>query len=952
MPANRNSYNRSFCLVGIAWAAVLFFFLNFGLSLATDTDDADPFSGKIISDISVRISGAIGGDTRHWETIARDLIPFTENDIYSIQKIEQAISRLVDSNLFRVVDVPDPELDSRGVRLFFSLVPFGRIKDIVVRNAFPLFYKEIINAMTIDIGDSFSETKLAEQEKRIRNLFVGQGYFNPDVTVSSDRDDADGNFIVTVEIEKGPFYSINKVEIIGNHHFSSARLKFRISTWKSSVLFGNSRRFVQRVLEEDIKNFVAFYRQNGFADVRVGADTVKNEAQRTVDIIFHIDEGPLYDISFLGNEAFWDVTLKKEVTLFKEGNKNNFALKKSMRNIKNRYIEDGYLDAAVENKVIDETQQSLSTRKVVLEIDEGLPYRVERIEILGNKVVSENEILKSMLTITKGIRDSGIYVPKVLDEDIKAVKTLYFQQGFTKVRVEKKISVHEVSSSAASKQKTVDIQLIIQEGVQTRINTIEFGGLSVLSTEEAMSATGMIPGAVFNESAILAGEKNLQQKISEAGYPHVKVTSVTEFSADGSLVNIGYQITEGPRVSVGQVFYTGNFRTREDFLDSEMEIRPGQPLLLSGLLESRRNLMDVNALESVRFRTIGLKNMEDEVDIVVEVSEKKPYFFEIGTGYDTERHLYVDTLVGDHNFWGRNMELQSGMEFSQIGYKADISLTSPRIFSSKILSSTRIFTENREEFNKDFGISTYGASQNFSKSFLDKQLITDLGIVYEYREQYLTGNQESAFTESELYLPRHILVVSPGIIYKTTDSFVRPRKGIFSSLNLDISKGIGNDRDDFIKYRIDSRYYYTPFDPLTLAVRGRYGFIQPYGSNVNIPEDQLFFLGGTSTVRGFDENLLRFDVDGQAVGGREIILGSLEARYDIGMNLELTAFYDIGMVAKTQGGSDMESFRDSVGLGLRYMTPIGPIGFLYGWKLETMPNESPGSLHFSMGYTF
>ncbi len=109
-------------------------------------------------------------------------------------------------------------------------------------------------------------------------------------------------------------------------------------------------------------------------------------------------------------------------------------------------------------------------------------------------------------------------------------------------------------------------------------------------------------------------------------------------------------------------------------------------------------------------------------------------------------------------------------------------------------------------------------------------------------------------------------MASPGVLYQTTDSFVRPKKGSISSFNVDFSKGIDNNLDDFIKYRLDLRYYYTLFEPLVFALHGRYGLIQPYGSNTRVPEDQLFFIGGTSSVRGFDENLLRFDVTGQAVG--------------------------------------------------------------------------------------
>ncbi|MBU1343034.1 MAG: outer membrane protein assembly factor BamA [Proteobacteria bacterium] len=930
---------------------ILVCFQNLCPAQETNQDHFKNFSGQKIFDIVIHITDS-KTDHHLWESMARDIIPIKKQDLYSLDKIEKAIAALVDSNMFQSVHVADPDLTPEGVILSFSLTPFGRIKDIVIHNAFPLFQKEVINVMSIFTGDSFSEKKLNEQPERIKNLFKDQGYTDPQIKVSAHKNEADGNYVIFVEIEKGDFYSVNTVKIVGNHHFSSLRLNLRINTWKASVLVGSAKRFVKKALEEDIKNFISFYREKGFADVQVAAEVIKDDKQKTVAVMFNIKEGPLYEVSFHGNKKFRDYTLKKEMVFSKEGNKNNFGLKKSIRNLKKIYTENGYLDVVLEKRIIDNDPKDPSIRKVVLEIDEGRPYRVSGLKISGNHAISEKEILKSILTRTRGFGSEGSYVPQVLEADINAVRAIYRQKGYTGARVEKKIQIKEFSSSDKSPKRVVEIYLAIDEGIQTLVGKVEVNGLTAIPHAMALSVFELKPGGIFNESMIETDEKKLQEKISEAGYPHVAVKAVTEFTQDRSRGNLFYQISEGPRVTVGQIFYMGNFRTREDVLENEMEIAEGQPLLLSKLLESRRNILDINAIDSARFRTLGLKTAEDEMDIVVEVAEKKPYFFEAGTGYDTERHFYFNTLIGDHNFAGRNLDLQSGAEISQIGYKADISLTDPRLFSTRTASSTRLFTEDREEFNKDFGTLTYGASQDFSQSFFEKKLTAGLGFVYEFREQYLTRTRQLTGVETEHYSPRHIIVASPGLVYKTTDSYVRPRNGIFSSADLDISKGIGNDQDDFIKYRLDARFYYTLFEPLTVAVRGRYGFIQPYGSNTHVPEDQLFFLGGTSTVRGFDENLLRIDASGQAVGGREVILGSLEARCDLGLNLELTTFYDIGTVAGTQGRSDSESFRDSVGIGLRYLTPIGPIGFLYGHKLDPKPNESAGSFHFSMGYTF
>ncbi|MDL2321979.1 outer membrane protein assembly factor, partial [Desulfosarcina sp. OttesenSCG-928-B08] len=117
-------------------------------------------------------------------------------------------------------------------------------------------------------------------------------------------------------------------------------------------------------------------------------------------------------------------------------------------------------------------------------------------------------------------------------------------------------------------------------------------------------------------------------------------------------------------------------------------------------------------------------------------------------------------------------------------------------------------------------------------------------------------------------------------------------------------------------------------------------------------DDQLFFLGGIQDIRGYAENTLRLDRFGDPVGGKLSMAGSLELRFDLGMNLELATFYDIGSVRDAIVDEGSDDFKSTVGLGLRYITAIGPIGIVYGHKLDREDDESAGRWHFSIGYSF
>ena len=119
----------------------------------------------------------------------------------------------------------------------------------------------------------------------------------------------------------------------------------------------------------------------------------------------------------------------------------------------------------------------------------------------------------------------------------------------------------------------------------------------------------------------------------------------------------------------------------------------------------------------------------------------------------------------------------------------------------------------------------------------------------------------------------------------------------------------------------------------------RAGFINPYGDEDSVPSDQLYYLGGTLDVRGFAENKLVVNQEDDPVGGRQALSGSIEARLALPWDLELALFYDIGQVSLTSDSDVSERFRSSLGVGLRYITAIGPIGIMYGHKLDRQPGE-------------
>ncbi|MEA1933666.1 MAG: outer membrane protein assembly factor BamA [Thermodesulfobacteriota bacterium] len=921
----------------------------FGHALLLNDKDswAVSIDAPVISKILVDIHD-VTGDKTDWIEMAESLIFLRKGDRFSAIDLQESLDALKLSKKFRKINVDSVE-EQEQITIMFHLTPFRLIKDIKISGQYPLFAREILNNMTIYTGDVYVKKKLSEQEALIKNLFQREGFPGPKINLSAGKDSADGFFVVHVKIDKGPYDTLERLEFTGNRAFSDTKLKLKMKIWRASLLIGSPGRFIEEYLKKDIKYLTQYYRRKKYPDVLIDFKTEQNVKGRGVSVFVTIHEGARYDIEFIGNDEFWDFTLEKDMALFDNGNKNDFGLKKSVGNIKDRYRMAGYLETKVDIETKTKTDGDKTIRAIRLVIDEGPGSIVRSIELAGNNAIEDKDLSKQILTRLPGLLEKGVYIPETLEKDMIAIKSLYLKQGYMDAQVKKKVTW-------SKDKKNVAVRLEIEEGVKTLVSSVDIRGNTVVTEEEACEAIRLKEGAPFRQYMVQSDENALSSLVSEKGYPHVSVKGEVSISRDQSRAEVIYSVDKGPYVTVGRIYYQGNFRTRERILENEIEIKPGDPFSLTQMVQAQQNFRNMEIFDSVQFKSIGLKEKKEKSTLFVEFKEKKPYFVEAGGGFESEKGFFMNAEAGDHNLFGANKDGWLAGEMSQTGYLAEMGVKEPRLLGSRISADIGLFLEQKEDFNQNFGTMAYGSSLGFTRKW-SQYLAAGLNFDFEYRDQFIrdsgTAETETLEHNSDQLKPRVLLLTTPSISYDTRDSFVRPAKGVFLSLSAGISKGASNSLDDFLKSRIDFRWYVSPLRVLTFACLGRVGHIEPFNSKNNVPDDQLFFLGGISDVRGFEKNMLCYDTNRDPVGGRTAINGSLEARIDLCRNFELTLFYDVGRVTETydKAGLDNE-LRSSVGGGLRYITPIGPIGFLYGIKLDQKEGESPARLYFSFGYTF
>ena len=903
------------------------------------------FEGPVqtVSQVIIDIQDAPVTHTKY-QDMAKNLMGIIPGEPFSIPRLQKAIQTLEKSNRFEHIFSDIIEND-QGVSVYFRLTPFPLIKEIRIRGSFPLFESDILHMMTMAPGQIFKKNELREQEKGIIAFLNREGYPLPGVHISAERDPADGHMILQVDMNKGHDLTVNKVTFTGNQSISSFWLELKMNSDPTAWDIAFPKRWVEPELKKDIRILTDYYRKQGFVDCAIQYRTSISKNNR-VSIFNEIEEGPFYDIRFKGNKSISASKLLKDMVLFNNGNRNDAGLKRTVSSIREQYQKNGFFQASINMTDRLLAEKSKKIREITFFVTEGPRFEISAVEITGNRAIETKAIQNQMLTEKSGVFRKRYFNPQELNEDINAIKLLYRRKGFIHVLI-------TPTWKKSRDEKSAVVHLNITEKIQTIVSSVRFSGLTAISEKEAYQVIRLKRGTPFREYMIKTDQNALSSFISEKGYPFAVVTGRYELSKDQKKVSLIYHITQGNQVLMGQMYFTGNFKTKEKTLIAHMTQKPGEPFSLAKLLESQKNLRDMNIFNSVEFKPAGLEDKSENITLLVEVEERKPYYVEFGIGYETSKGSFMDSKIGDRNLLGKNQEAWLGVGYSEIGYRLESGLINPSLWGTDIAMNSTLFGEETKEFNQDFGTTVLGGNVGLSKNVF-KNVTAGLSFRFERRDQFdneLTDVSPERINYKQ-FKPRTLFVVTPSFIHDTRDSFIQPKEGIFSNISMDISKGIDRSLDDFIRCQANLSYFTTPVNRLTFAWIGRMGYLEPLGSGNDVPQDQLFFLGGGADVRGFEENLLSYDALRNPLGGQTVLSTSVELRIDLGYHFELPLFFDTGKVSRIPSSEAEGKFRSSVGTGLRYITPIGPIGLLYGKNLDPEKGEPSARFHFSIGYTF
>src|SRR3989338_1329975 len=838
------------------------------------------------------------------------VLPFKLGDPYQPEKLEQGIQLLKKWGIFDEISAKT-EYAAKGTIIRFKLHEALVIGEIDVDGNYPYVETKIRKRLNLQVGDMLIPERAEEQKERIRSFYERRGYYNTRIDIKEEPAAANNSVYLTYHIIKGERIRIGKLDLEGVKAFPKGRIYTFIKPHNY---------YSERELKNAIQKLTEFYRARGYlkAHVRV-LEKNSDLGKRRVALKLGIQEGPKVEVFFRGTKRYRLATFKKIVTLFRDGNFDMATLEESRDALLKKFWEDGYKEAEV---VFKKEKIDPEHFQIYFNIRLRPQQFVKSIHFEGSQAISEKEIKKQMLTKERSLT--------------KKATEYYQSKGFSDATV----GLPQVTIDD-SKIK-LDIAFNVDEGPLVTINSVMFDGNKSLQKEQLIKPLENKEGLPFNELVLKQDKERLQFLYADHGHPYAEISQ--EIKRSENKIGIIYQIDEGPTVQIGEIFIFGDVLTGVKAIRQAIGIRSGDLYNQQKILEAQLNLRRLGAFNVVNVETIGLEEKEKVIHLKVKVEEKSPFVVDLEGQYSTDKAFGGVLKFTNFNSFG--WAKQTGLLF-QAGKEKDrleLSWFDPRFVGSDVQMTIASWIDYEEE-PVETSLQTGGAVA-FFRQFHRFGFLTR----YELARNYIfEGRARDTGSLRDSTLSQITLSGS----YDRRNSFSDPTRGFFGLVGANVVNEIKGLGANFAKLKWVFSHYYSPFGRLTFSNTLRFDRIQSIGSNISIPQRQLFTLGGDDTLRGFQEDVLGpLDATGQAAGGRLRWIYNAEFHLRLVKDLQLATFYDAGSLTDTFPEIDWNTIRHSVGVGLRYVTPVGPIRADYGVILDRKSGENFGRFHLTFGYPF
>jgi len=749
------------------------------------------------------------------------------------------------------------------------------------------------------------------------------------------------------------------------------------------------------------------YRTGFFQDIRL-------DREGSILVITVRERPAIATVSLSGNKAIKEDELRRvlfDIGLSEGEVFDRLVLDRLKQELIKQYFSQGRYAVSVDTRV---TELDRNRVRIAIVIDEGDVAEIRHINIVGNETFTDKEIREDFEANIKPKwkfwSKEGQYSREKLSGDMEKLRSYYLDRGYVD------FSVESTQVAIGPEKEDIYITANVVEGDVYGVDEVSITGDLVIDEGTLRRLIVAQPGEIFSRKKVEQSVENITSVLSNIGYAFANVNPITDVDRDNRLVSVNFFVDPGKRVYIRRIQFVGNSKTKDEVLRREMRQMEGAWFSQSALDRSKVRLQRLTYFEMVEMETPAVPGTDDQVDVIVSVSERPAGSFTVGLGYSQVQGLIFSLSIQQENFIGSGKRLGLGLSHSSIISSLNLTYDNPywnddgvsRGFYARYqefdqgAANISTFTSSEWALGMNFGVpvtevdylrSGFGyrnSSLNigsFSCIEIDPEnplLCTEFGLRPSNGDPLshsLDFNGDGIISEDE----RNFDVFDWSVSW-TRDSrnhFLNPSRGSAQSLTLQAALP-GSSRQ-YYKLFYRGAKFWPIWRGLVFSVRGNIGYGDSYDNydsksqavdigvdtpigecdpsdlmklDTGLPFYEHFYSGGVRDLRGYDDNTLGpKDAFCRSVGGDFKVAGGVELAFPtpfVGSQsgTRIALFVDTGYVYENVSAFELNKMRGSFGLSVTWEAPIGPIVISYAFPFNDQPGDRTEDLQFSFGTTF
>jgi outer membrane protein assembly factor BamA len=937
------------------------------------------YSGRPVTDVHVVIERRPAD-----EPALLDLIETHRGQPLSLAQVRESITHL--HSLGRFQDIQVDAVDTPGgVELRYNLIPVHNVERVELKGTLGLSRGLLRQTIADRFGATPPVGKAADVVHAFEQLYADHGYFQARIRPNAVELHDPDRTILIFEIDPGPQTLIRRIVLSGQPQASHQSTLSKLGVKEGQP-------YERADLEERLTAYVNDLKKRRYYQAAANHTAELTADRREADLTIDIQSGSVVRVTFQGDPLPAD-RLKELVPIEREASADEDLREDSAQRIRDYLHSLGFWKTDVS---VDERQRG-DDLDIIFTIRKGPLYRVEGVDLTGATAVAASE-LRPLIPLA----DGDVFIAAKLDTAVTAIRQLYRSRGFAWADV--KPAVNEVGLSGEGRVRP---SIAIAEGPRAVTGEITVKGAEQVTEREVREVIKIRPGLPWYDPNVATDRDAILLEYLNRGFAGVQVVATPVVSADRTRVDVLFEIREGPQTLVDHILVVGNRRTDEQLIRREILLRPGAPLGLQDLIESRRRLSSLGL-----FRRINITELAHggavRRDVVVTVEESPVTNLGYGGGVEATRRLRE----------GGTGEAEERLEFAPRGF-FEIGRRNLGGKNRSVNLYTRIAVrpkdapDDPEEDGRGFGISEYrvvgtyrepralGVNADFTLTGAAERGVrssfsfTRKGITVEFLRRLtptirssvrytfgttrtfdarLTG--QDLATIDRLFPQVRLSTFAGAAARDTRDDVAEPSRGTFLSAEGSVASRAIGGQVGFMKSYVQGFWFTRVAGKrgVVFATRAATGLADGFPRTAqavdengqpipgeferieDLPASERFFAGGDTTIRGFALDTVgapnTISEQGFPKGGNAVLILNAELRMPVWREVGMALFVDGGNVFNRVTELDLGELRGSAGFGVRYRSPIGPVRLDLGFKMDRRESESRTVLHFSIGQAF